>query len=75
MPTLQWYHNGVELAPKPRYNITVDTEAGVSSVEITSITLEDAGAYQVIAENPSGRATSTCVINITSECQLSLQLQ
>lgn len=64
MPTIRWYHNGIELAPKPRYTITVNQETGDSNVEITQITQEDTGAYQVIAENPSGSATSTCIITL-----------
>ena len=66
-PTLQWYHNGVELQQKPRYRITVDTDNGESTLEITSVTYEDTGAYQLVAENHSGRATTTCVINLSSE--------
>lgn len=64
MPGMQWFHNSVELAPKPRFKITTDQEKGESTLEISQITRQDAGAYQIVVENNVGSITAACIVTI-----------
>lgn len=67
MPQMQWFHNGIVLEPKPRFSITTNQQSGDSALMINQISAEDAGSYQVVVENDTGRTTSTCIITLKSE--------
>ena len=64
--SLEWYHNGVILKPKPRYEIEVNSETGECSLQITQIKQQDTGTYELFAENEAGRISTSCYIYFKS---------
>ncbi|KAM7286911.1 twitchin [Ixodes scapularis] len=68
-PTVNWYHNGVPVVGKGRFQMMVDKDGNSYHVtlQIDDVTIEDAGKYKVTAHNELGESNATISLNFDSD--------
>ena len=66
-PTLQWFHNGVEVTPTKRVNVTLIPEKYTTALTIQNVQVEDTGEYVCKAINTLGESITKTFLKIKSE--------
>lgn len=68
LPSVTWFQTGVEVKPGPRHKVSVNKEGKsyFASLEISNVTVEDAGKYKVTAKNELGESNATISLNFDS---------
>lgn len=61
-PQVRWYKNENPVVLSPRCR--VDAKDGLITLNITSLTLEDAGVYRILARNQASEITASCQLNV-----------
>jgi hypothetical protein len=63
-PTLKWYHNGLEVTPTKRFNVTLIPEKFTTCLTIQNVSLEDSGEYVCKAVNNLGESHTKTFLRI-----------
>ena len=66
-PWVTWDKDGLILTPTRR--LTIKEKDDLRVVEISDVTLEDAGLYRVTLENDVGRVEASARLDVIGECQ------
>lgn len=70
-PEISWFHNGSPVHEKPgRFKIIVQPDGGHNyncTLQVSDVTVEDAGKYKVVAKNELGESNATISLNFDSD--------
>ncbi|XP_065220483.1 twitchin isoform X27 [Planococcus citri] len=68
-PTITWFHGGNQVSPSNRHKIFVDKDGHsyFATLQISNVTVEDAGKYKVTAKNELGESNATISLNFDSD--------
>ncbi|KAF2885738.1 hypothetical protein ILUMI_20442 [Ignelater luminosus] len=67
-PVVTWFHNTTPVSESPRHKLKIDKDGHsyFATLEITNVTVEDAGKYKVTAKNELGESNATISLNFDS---------
>ncbi|KAK2728043.1 hypothetical protein QYM36_008500, partial [Artemia franciscana] len=68
-PDISWFHDGVGVKSGGRFKVTIqkDGNSYPSTLQISDVTVEDAGKYKVTAKNELGESNATISLNFDSD--------
>ena len=72
-PSVSWYKNEVLIQPSSR--VRINTENGLSVVEISNVSVDDGGLYTCRLLNEAGSAATTASIIVTGELKFDFSTQ
>ena len=64
-PATIWYHNGQPLELVERFSVS--ERDGQNVLQVTDVTLTDAGEYKVVATNTFGEASWFCALDVEGQ--------
>lgn len=59
---IHWTKDGIDI--KEDHRIDIYSDRGVHHLEVGEVSMSDQGLYTIAAENPSGRITADCQVEV-----------